>query len=98
VENDFNREYSRQLVVELPAGYSVRNLQELNMDVKAGSNPAAPVYFFRSAYTQQGQKLTVTSTEAYHQIYWPKKDFEAYRSVINASANFNKIVLVLEKK
>lgn len=98
VENDFNREYSRQLVVELPAGYSVRNLQDLNMDVKAGPDPAAPVYFFRSAYSQQGQKLTVTSTEAYHQIYWPKKDFEAYRSVINASANFNKIVLVLEKK
>jgi hypothetical protein len=68
------------------------------MDVKAGPDPAAPVYFFRSAYSQQGQKLTVTSTEAYHQIYWPKKDFEAYRSVINASANFNKIVLVLEKK
>ena len=52
----------------------------------------------RSAYIQQGQKLTVTSTEAYQQIYWPKKDFEAYRSVVNASANFNKIVLVLEKK
>jgi hypothetical protein len=98
VENDFNREYSRQLVVELPAGYSVRNLQDLNMEVKAGPDPAKPIYFFRSAYTQQGQKLTVTSTEAYQQIYWPKKDFEAYRSVVNASANFNKIVLVLEKK
>jgi hypothetical protein len=64
---------------------SVRNLQELNMDVKAGPDLAAPVHLFRSTYTQQGQKLTVTSTEA-------------YRSVINASANFNKTVLVLEKK
>ena len=98
VENDFNRQYSRQLVVELPAGYAVRNLQDLNMDVKAGPDPAAPVYYFRSAYTQQGQKLTINSTEAYQQIYWPKKDFEAYRAVVNAAANFNKVVLVLEKK
>jgi hypothetical protein len=90
VENDFNREYSRQLVVELPAGY--------NMDVKAGTDPAAPVYYFRSSYKQDGQKLVINSTEAYQQIFWPKKDFEAYRAVVNASANFNKVVLVLEKK
>jgi hypothetical protein len=77
---------------------SVSNLQEFNMDVKAGPDPAAPVHLFRSAYTQQGQKLTVASTEDYYKIYWPKKDFETYRSVINASANFNKTVLVLEKK
>lgn len=98
VENDFNRQYSRQLVVDLPAGYSVRNLQDLNMDVKAGSDSAAPVYYFRSSYKQEGQKLTINSTEAYQQIYWPKKDFEAYRAVVNAAANFNKVVLVLEKK
>jgi hypothetical protein len=98
VENDFNRQYSRQLVVELPTGYSVRNLQDLNMEVKAGTDPAAPVYFFRSSYKQEGQKLIINSTEAYEQIFWPKKDFEAYRAVVNASANFNKVVLVLEKK
>jgi hypothetical protein len=42
--------------------------------------------------------LIISSTEAYEQIFWPKKDFEAYRAVVNASANFNKVVLVLEKK
>jgi hypothetical protein len=98
VENDFNRQYSRRLVIDLPAGYTVRNLQDLNLDVKAGPDPAAPVYFFKSAYTQQGQQLIVTSSEAYQQVFWPKKDFEAYRNVVNAAANFNKIVLVLEKK
>lgn len=98
VENDFNRQYSRKLVFELPAGYSARNLADLNIDVKAGSDPAAPAYLFRSSYTVQGQQVTVNILEAYRQIYWPKKDFEAYRAVINAAANFNKVVLVLEKK
>jgi len=98
VENGFNRQYSRKLVIDLPAGYTVRNLKDLALDVKAGPDPAAPVYFFKSDYTQQGQQLIITSTEAYKQLYWPKKDFEAYREVVNAAANFNKIVLVLEKK
>lgn len=98
VENGFNRLYTRRLVVDLPAGYAVRNLQDLNLDVKAGPDPAAPVYYFKSTYAQQGQQLVVTSSEAYQQLYWPKKDFEAYRAVVNAAANFNKIVLVLEKK
>ncbi|MCR5888640.1 DUF3857 domain-containing protein [Hymenobacter sp. J193] len=98
VENDFNRSYHRVITFELPAGYQVRNLQDLKADVQAGTDAKAPVYYFRSGYQQQGQQVTVTIDEVYDQIRWPKKDFEAYRNVINAAANFNKVVLVLEKK
>ena len=98
VELGFEHQYSRKLVIDLPPGYSVRNLNDLNINAQAGADAAAPVYYFHSGYTQQGQQLVVTSTEAYKQIRWPKKDFDAYRNVINAAANFNKVVLVLEKK
>jgi len=98
VENDFNRQYVRRLVVDLPAGYSARNLQDLNLDVKTGPTATAPAYYFRSSYEQQGQQLVVNIKEGYEQVYWPKKDFEAFRNVVNAAANFNKVVLVLEKK
>ena len=98
VENDFNRRYNRVITVELPAGYQVRNLPDLNYDVKAGPDDAAPAYLFRSHYEQQGQLVTITITEYYHELRWPKKDFEAFRGVVNAAANFNKVVLVLEKK
>ena len=47
---------------------------------------------------QQGQQVTVTISENYRQVRWPKSDFEAFRAVVNAAANFNKVVLVLEKK
>ncbi|MBO3272917.1 DUF3857 domain-containing protein [Hymenobacter defluvii] len=97
VENDFNRRYNRVITVELPAGYAVRNLQDLNVDVKTGPT-AAPSYLFRSQYEQKGQTVTINITEYYREIRWPKKDFEAFRDVVNAAANFNKVVLVLEKK
>jgi len=98
VENGFNRQYVRRLAIDLPAGYSARNLNDLNQDVKTGPSATAPAYYFKSSYEQQGQQLVVTIKEGYEQVYWPKKDFEAFRDVVNAAANFNKVVLVLEKK
>ncbi|GAB3582159.1 DUF3857 domain-containing protein [Hymenobacter daeguensis] len=98
VENDNNRRYLRTIRFEVPAGYAVRNLDDLNVDVKAGPDAAKPDYNFHSSYVQQGQTITVTVDENYRQIRWPKADFEAFRAVVNASANWNKVVLVLDKK
>ncbi|UYZ62953.1 DUF3857 domain-containing protein [Hymenobacter weizhouensis] len=98
IENEYNRRYNRTITFEVPAGYRVRNLQDLNVDVKAGPTAAGPEFLFQSSYEQQGQKVTVTIREYYRQVRWPKSDFEAFRGVVNAAANFNKVVLVLEKK
>jgi hypothetical protein len=98
VENDNNRRYLRTIRFEVPAGYAVRNLNDLNVDVKAGPDATKPDYDFHSSYVQQGQTITVTVTENYRQIRWPKADFEAFRAVVNAAANWNKVVLVLDKK
>ena len=98
VENDNNRRYLRTIRFDVPAGYAVRNLTDLNADVKAGPDAAKPAYDFRSSYVQQGQTIIVTVDENYRQIHWPKADFEAFRAVVNASANWNKVVLVLDKK
>ncbi|MBF9219601.1 DUF3857 domain-containing protein [Hymenobacter ruricola] len=98
VENDNNRRYLRTIRFEVPAGYTVRNLNDLNVNVKAGGDAARPDYDFKSSYVQQGQTITVTVDENYRQIRWPKADFEAFRTVVNASANWNKVVLVLDKK
>ncbi|UOQ98895.1 DUF3857 domain-containing protein [Hymenobacter sp. 5317J-9] len=98
VENDNNRRYLRTIRFDVPAGYTVRNLNDLNVDVKAGGDAAKPDYDFKSSYVQQGQTVTVTVDENYRQIRWPKADFESFRAVVNASANWNKVVLVLDKK
>ena len=98
VENDNNRRYLCTIRFDVPAGYTVRNLQDLNVDVKAGADAAKPDFDFHSSYTQQGQTVTVTVAENYRQVRWPKADFEAFRAVVNASANWNKVVLVLDKK
>ena len=96
VENDFNREYHRVITFTIPDGYSIKNLNELNMSVQPFKNDADGVGF-TSTYKLEGNKLIVNSDEYYKQITFPIESYEKYRSVINAAANFNKIVLVLEK-
>ncbi len=52
---------------------------------------------FVATYTIEGNKLIVKSDEYYKQIQFSLAEYENFRSVINAAANFNKIILVLEK-
>jgi hypothetical protein len=95
IENDYNREYHRILTFIIPEGYQIKNLEQLNLSVQPFKNNAAG---FVATYKIEGNKLIVTCDEVYNQIHFPLEEAEQYRSVINAAANFNKIVLVLEKK
>ena len=45
-----------------------------------------------------GNVLDIEVTETYHEILYPLSQFETFKKVINAAADFNKVVLVLEKK
>ncbi|MEQ8926958.1 MAG: DUF3857 domain-containing protein [Fulvivirga sp.] len=96
VENDFNREYQRNITITLPEGYKVENLDDLNFDEKVIED-GETIFYFKSGYELKGQKLKIYVNEAYEEIYYPKEKFEAFRTVINAAADWNKIVLVMSK-
>jgi hypothetical protein len=53
---------------------------------------------FHSYYKTDDNKITVFIDEDYRQISYPVSMYEDFRKVINASADFNKIVLFMEKK
>ena len=97
VENRFNRSYTRVIEFDVPEGYKCINLDDLNMDVfRKDEEPKTMT--FTSTYTKEGNSIRVEVIEYYTQIIWPLEMFEDYRNVINAAANFNKIVLIFEKK
>jgi hypothetical protein len=97
IENDYNREYHRVITFIIPDGYQIKNLDQLNFSVQPFKDKKDAASFV-SSYTLVGNKLTVTCDEFYRQIHFSLAEAENYRSVVNAAANFNKIVLVLEKK
>lgn len=96
VENDNNRNYDRSIKIHLPKGYVVKNADQLKMNFAYGSE-SKPPFLFRSDYVMKDDLLEITITEFYKEIFVPLDRYEEFRKVVNASADFNKITLVLEK-
>lgn len=97
IENDYNRRYDRVIRVNIPQGYAVKNADDLNMSVKFNDGERT-TFAFVSSYKMEGNSMVINIEEFYKEIYVPVQRYEDYRKVINASADFNKVTLILEKK
>lgn len=87
----------RNIRFTIPDGYSIKNLSDLNINEVYKENDKETMGF-SSSYSVQGNVLTITIREMYNLVSYPKTLYESFKKVINASADFNKVVLVLEKK
>lgn len=97
IESPYNRGYDRIIKISLPAGYVVKNPQDLKFDVVYKDKEEMP-FLFQSDFTTEGNLLKIRIAEYYKNIYAPVERYEDYRKVINAAADFNKVTLVLEKQ
>jgi len=97
VENEFQRSYYRTITVEIPEGYTVANLDDINIDNKYAKN-GKEVLSFKSFYKLEGNTLTITADEHYRVNHISTDVYEEYRKVINSAADFNKVTLVFEPK
>ncbi|MGJ8665479.1 MAG: DUF3857 domain-containing protein [Patiriisocius sp.] len=97
VESEFNRTYLRTINVEIPEGYQVANLEDLNID-HSFEKDGQPYFAFDSHYKMNGNTLEITADEYYKVNIVPANLYEEYRTVINSAADFNKVTLVLEPK
>lgn len=89
--------FLRTITLHIPEGYKVTNPDALNMDVHHDDNGKRTAEFL-SSYKLEGDLLTISVQETYRQLRYPVSQYEEFRKVINAAADFNKIVLFLEKK
>lgn len=96
IEIHYPHYYTRKIKIILPEGATIKNLDKFVMNFKTdldGKTEAA----FTSNYTQNKNEITVENTEFYNLINYPLASFEQYKSVINAAADFNKIVVIVSK-
>ena len=97
VEIDYPHFLDREITLKIPEGYRVKNADDLNFNVSISSNNKITACFI-SKYKLIGNELVITISEQYNIIKWPKSEYDNFIKVINASADFNKVVLVLEKE
>ncbi len=87
----------RKLKFRVPDGYSIKNIKDLNIDIQEKRGDIVTLGF-TSSYKLTGNDLEIEVMETYREVKYPLAEFETFKKVINGAADFNKIVLVLEKK
>jgi len=97
LDSEFKREYFRTISIEIPAGYQIANLEDINLD-ESYTEDGKSLMAFKSSYELKENTLIITADEHYKINHLPAEKFENYRRVINSAADFNKVVLVLEPK
>jgi Domain of Unknown Function with PDB structure (DUF3857)/Transglutaminase-like superfamily len=96
VEIDYPHSYLRTIKILLPEGVTVKNLEKFNLDFKTEINGKTEAVFV-SSYKSGKNEITVENTEYYKIMNYPLEKFDDYKAVINAAADFNKIVIILSK-
>lgn len=88
---------ARKITFNIPEGYVIKNPESIVIDVQHKNNNVQNLAFV-SSYKIEKNVLFVDVQEVYRDLKYPLADFGTFKKVINASADFNKVVLVLEKK
>lgn len=97
VSIEYPHKLDRSIELTVPDGYSIKNLNDLNFYITEKANEEGTMGFI-STYKLDGNKLRVNIHEYYKETTYSLQQFAAFQKVINAAADFNKVVLVLEKK
>jgi len=97
MEIDFPHILERKIKFTIPAGYIVKNPDDLKIDHVYKENGQVTMGFV-SSYKLEGNILTVAILEEYRKSNYPLTQYEDFRKIINAAADFNKVSIVLEKK
>ncbi len=96
VEIDHPHSYVRTIKIKLPKGMKAKNLEKFKMDFKTDIENKTAAGFV-SNYTEKDGEITVNNNEFYNIVNYPLDKFTEYKNVINAAADFNKIVIILSK-
>jgi len=97
IDMDFAHVEERKIEFVIPKGYTISNPGDLKIDETYKENGVLTMGFVTD-YVIKGNILSVHIMEQYRRTLYPMNQFEQFRKIINASSDFNKVVLVLEKK
>ena len=86
------------VTVTIPEGYKLIDASELRTSVEeTDKDNGNTIAYFHSDYTVEGKKLTVRVTESFPKMHYSVRDYQDFRKVVNAAADFNKLSVLLEK-
>lgn len=97
MEIDYPHILERKINFTIPNGYIIKNIDDLKIN-HTYQEKGQTTMGFTSSYQMEGNVVKITILEEYRRTNYPLSQFEDFKKVINAAADFNKVALVLEKK
>lgn len=89
--------YYRFIKVILPTGYVLKGTEKADINKTCSLNNEIAARFITS-YKTNNNEFVITNEESYRILDIPITQYEDFKGVVNAAADFNKIVLILEPK
>jgi hypothetical protein len=89
--------YHHEITLNIPEGYSIEGLENINIHNKVILDGEDVMYFI-SDYSQTDNTIKISVDEIYSVIELPKSYYNDFRKVVNSAADFNKLTLVLTKE
>jgi len=96
IEIEYMHSLPRVIKIIIPDGYKISNPEVVRMKVMFHQGDK-DLCGFTSDYTLDGRVMTINVNEFYDAISYPISSYEPFRKVINASADFSKATLILQK-
>ncbi|MGB4961119.1 MAG: hypothetical protein WBO36_16665, partial [Saprospiraceae bacterium] len=97
VEIYYPHYYTRNIKIKMPKDFVIKNPEVFDMKYSTVIDGKTKAYWESSAKVI-ADEIVVTNTEYYEAIEYPLSVFEDYKKVVNAAADFNKIVVVVGPK
>ena len=98
IERDYQQGSHKVVYLEIPKGYWIKNLKSLNHDIFIEENGEKTAAFTVNYDVVGNNMIRIQVEEYYKKIEYGKEHYEQYRKIMNASTNFNKMSLILEKE
>jgi hypothetical protein len=96
IDVTFLHGYYRLIEFAIPEGYRCEDISPLNMDITLDDGTGISARFTSNAQIENNV-IKVEIDEYYNKMEYPVEIFDAFKAVINAAADFNKVSIVLEK-
>lgn len=90
--------YRYTIEIQIPQGYQASSLDDLNIKREARDKNGELTCRWTSYGEIKGDKIIVHIEEFYLKKRYELDEIEAYRKVINAAADFNKSIILFERK
>lgn len=86
----------RTITVDIPQGYTVKNLNEFNY-VNEFENLDKKMTGFKSSAVIKNNQVVISVDEYYNSLAYPKNSYDSFKKVINSAADFNKLSVIFIK-